>query len=242
MKFEIMFRSSFQEERVAKDSKLQAVFSKLSGVLPRAEDFQGNTIPKIMSSDIIESVLADSPVPVPTNTWPTNDPFCFPHHHQPASSSPPSHYTDDTPGNEDVVSDVATLTRRLEQELRAAKRTHLSCGEVLLPCGLLQRVARDIATMAESEPCGLRGCHLYVLFEPHGTLPSTRIGKIECDPGTACTFELYLTLKQSSNGWNFLPQFIRNLTRGGTVVLSPAYTLSKKKLYRSYVEQLHPEK
>ncbi|KAF7269828.1 hypothetical protein GWI33_017147 [Rhynchophorus ferrugineus] len=62
-----MFRSSFQEERVvAKDSKLQAVFSKLSGVLPRAEDFQGNTIPKIMSSDIIESVLADSPVPVST--------------------------------------------------------------------------------------------------------------------------------------------------------------------------------
>lgn len=66
----IMFRSSFQEERVAKDSKLQAVFSKLSGVLPRAEDFQGNTIPKIMSSDIIESVLADTPVPVPTSKFP----------------------------------------------------------------------------------------------------------------------------------------------------------------------------
>lgn len=65
-----MFRSSFQEERVAKDSKLQAVFSKLSGVIPRAEDcFQGNDVPKIMSSDIIESVLADSPVPVPTSKF-----------------------------------------------------------------------------------------------------------------------------------------------------------------------------
>lgn len=66
-----MFRSSFQEERVAKDSsKLQAVFTKLSGVLPRTEDFQGNNIPKIMSSDIIESVLADTPVPVPTSKFP----------------------------------------------------------------------------------------------------------------------------------------------------------------------------
>ncbi|XP_066139718.1 protein charybde-like [Euwallacea fornicatus] len=237
-----MFRSSFQEERVAKDSKLQAVFSKLSGVFPRAEDcFQGHTIPKIMSSDIIESVLAD-PVPVPTNTWPS-DPFNYSHHHQSSTPPPsPANFADDTPLSEDVIYNAATLTLRLEQELRAAKRSHLSCGEVLLPCGLLLRVARDIASMAESEPCGLRGCHLFVLFEPHGALPSTRIAKVECDPGTACTFELYLTLKQSSTGWNFLPQFLRNLTRGGTVVLSPAYTLSKKKLYRSYVDQIQPEK
>lgn len=237
-----MFRSSFQEERVAKDSKLQAVFSKLSGVIPRAEDcFQGNDVPKIMSSDIIESVLADSPVPVPTNTWPT-DPFCYGRHHQPATPPPSPSFANDTQLSEDVVFNVATLTRRLEQELRAAKRSHLSCGEVLLPCGLLQKVARDIASMAESEPCGLRGCHLYIVFEPQGALPSTRIAKIECDPGTPCTFELYLTLKQSSTGWNFLPQFLRNLTRGGTVVLSRAYTLSKKKLYRSYVDQIQPAK
>ncbi|XP_076257857.1 protein charybde-like [Rhynchophorus ferrugineus] len=235
-----MFRSSFQEERVvAKDSKLQAVFSKLSGVLPRAEDFQGNTIPKIMSSDIIESVLADSPVPVSTNNWP-NDPYCHPHHRNNQSNTPPSPTTLPEDVSDDVVSNATTLTRRLEQELRAAKRTHLSCGEVLLPCSLLQRVARDIASMAESEPYGLRGCHLYIIFEPQGGLPSCRIGKIECDPSTACTFELYLTLKQSSNGWNFLPHFLRNLTRGGTVVLSPAYTLSKKKLYRSNVEQTSP--
>ncbi|XP_030751889.1 protein charybde-like [Sitophilus oryzae] len=241
-----MFRSSFQEESLAKDSKLQAVFTKLSGVLPRAEDFQGNTIPKIMSSDIIESVLADSPVPVTTNNW-SNDQFCHPHHnhrnhhHQSQTTPPGGTLLEDVIGD-DIISNAATLTRRLEQELRAAKRSHLACGEVLLPCGLLQRVARDIASMAESEPCGLRGCHLYVIFEPQGGLPTTRIGKIQCDPGTACTFELYLTLKQSSNGWNFLPQFIRNLTRGGTVVLSPAYMLSKKKLYRSHADQPLVEK
>ncbi|CAH1183028.1 unnamed protein product [Ceutorhynchus assimilis] len=210
-----MFRSGLRHE--VKDSKLQGVFSKLSQVLPRAEDFPG----KIMSSDIIESVLADTPVPA--NPWPTN---YYPSYRQQTS-----------PDNEDIIRNVATLSRRLEQELRAAKRSHLACGEVLLPCGLLLRVACDISSMAESEPCGLRGCHLYVLFEPLGDLPSTRIAKIQCDPGTACTFELYLTFKQSGNGWNFLPQFLRNFTKGGSVVLSPAYTLSKKKLYRSYADQ-----
>ncbi|KAL1494421.1 hypothetical protein ABEB36_010020 [Hypothenemus hampei] len=204
-----MFRSSFQEERIAKDSKLQAVFSKLSGVLPRAEDFQGNSIPKVMTSDIIESVLADTPLPVPTDNW-SNDSFCYPHHHQPAAQSAPSPtLSEDTPLSDDIIHNIPTLTRRLEQELRAAKRSHLACGEVLLPCGLLLRVARDIASMAEMEPCGLRGCHLYVVFEPQGTMPSTRIAKIECDPGTVGTFELYLTLKQNSTGWNFLPQFLR---------------------------------
>lgn len=63
-----MFRSNFQEERVAggDSTKLQAVFSKLTGVLARAEDL-GNSNSKIMSSDIIESVLADTPVPVATS-------------------------------------------------------------------------------------------------------------------------------------------------------------------------------
>ncbi|XP_060522728.1 protein charybde-like [Cylas formicarius] len=231
-----MFRSSFQEERVVKDSKLQAVFSKLSGVLPRAEDFQGNSIPKIMSSDIIESVLSDTPVPVPTS-WPT-DTYCYTQQ-QPASS-PPQSLTDDVLLAEDcaVVASSTSLCHRLEQELRNAKRSHLSCGEVLLPCGLLQRVARDIVSMAESEPCGLRGCQLFLLFDAQQGTSPTKIGKIVCDPETACTFELYLTLKQNSIGWNFLPQFLRNLTRGGTVVISPAYTLIKKKLYRSYMEQI----
>ncbi|CAH0564291.1 unnamed protein product [Brassicogethes aeneus] len=204
-----MFRSSFQEERVNKDSKLQAVFSKLTGVLPRAEDL-GNGNPKTMSSDIIESVLADTPVPTNCNV----DPYVI---------------------TEDALTSIASLTRRLEQELRSAKRTHLSCGEVLLPCGLLSRISRDIVAMAESEPCGLRGCKLYLLFETDDGF-CTRLGAVQCDLTTASTFELYLTLKQSSTGWNFLPQFLRNLTRGGTVVISPAYTLSKKKLYRSFIE------
>lgn len=60
---------------------------------------------------------------------------------------------------EDIESETSAfmaLHQRLEEELRAAKRAQLSCGEVLLPPDLLRRIARDVLKMAESEPCGLR--------------------------------------------------------------------------------------
>lgn len=127
----------------------------------------------------------------------------------------------------------AALAKRLESELRAAKSAQLACGEVLLPADLLPRVARAVVSMADSEPCGLRGCTLFVNFETEAVC--RRLCTIKCDPGTVSTFELFLTLKQDATSWhNLLPQFLKNLTRGGTVMISPAFTLSKKKLYRSY--------
>ncbi|XP_018324751.1 protein charybde [Agrilus planipennis] len=130
---------------------------------------------------------------------------------------------------------VNALSQRLEQELRAAKRSHFSCGEVLLPCGLLQTISQDILSLADKEPCGLRGCTLYLNFE--GEEDCRRLSTVRCDPTTASTFELYLTLKQSSTKWNsFLPQFLKKITRGGTVVISSEYELQKKKLYRSYMD------
>lgn len=109
---------------------------------------------------------------------------------------------------EDCAAAVDALSKKLEEELRAAKRTHLSCGEVLLPCGLLQRIARDVIELADSELCGLRGCTLHVTFESEDERRT--LSTVKCDPYTASTFELYLTLKQSTAGWNFfLPQFLK---------------------------------
>jgi hypothetical protein len=61
-----MLRNRGEEDRPPKSSKLQAVFSKLSGVIPRAPELGS---PKTMSSDIIESVLVDSPVPAPSSEY-----------------------------------------------------------------------------------------------------------------------------------------------------------------------------
>ncbi|CAH1376434.1 hypothetical protein MTP99_017822 [Tenebrio molitor] len=205
-----MLRNRGEEDRPPKSSKLQAVFSKLSGVIPRAPELGS---PKTMSSDIIESVLVDSPVPAPSSYHPD----C------PAS-----------PDERGLCLTVSSLTHRLEMELRSAKRTHLSCGEVLLPCGLLHRISRDILSMAESEPYGIKGCLIYINFEASDEC--RKLSNVKCDPGTATTFELNLTFKQHSTGWNFIPQFLKNLARGGTIVVSPAYVLSKRKLYRSIVE------
>ncbi|XP_022916843.1 protein scylla-like [Onthophagus taurus] len=131
-------------------------------------------------------------------------------------------------------STISALSDRLGEELRAAKGTHLSCGEVLLPCDLLPRIARDILEKADSEPYGLRGCTLYLSFE--GAEECRKLCTIKCDPTTTSTFEVFLTLKQSTTGWNFLPQFIKKITRGGTIMISPNYDLTKKKLYRSFSE------
>lgn len=128
------------------------------------------------------------------------------------------------------ASSVRFLSKRLEEEIRSAKRTHLSCGEVLLPCGLLQKIAEDVINTAESELYGVKGCTLYLLFE--GEEDCRRLSNFKVDPLTPSTFEVYLTFKQANAGWTFLPQFLKKITRGGTVVISTEYELTKKKLYR----------
>ncbi|XP_022175708.1 protein charybde-like isoform X1 [Myzus persicae] len=139
---------------------------------------------------------------------------------------------------EDIESETSAfmaLHQRLEEELRAAKRAQLSCGEVLLPPDLLHRIAHDVLKMAESEPCGLRGCTLYLNFE--GEQECRKIGTIKCDTNTVSTFELFLTLKQNPrNTWSLIPLFIRNFTSGGTIVIDQEFTIEKRKLYRSFLE------
>ncbi|KAF7274811.1 hypothetical protein GWI33_012520, partial [Rhynchophorus ferrugineus] len=104
---------------------------------------------------------------------------------------------------------VEALAKRLEAELREAKNTHLSVGEVLLPNGLTVRIAQDIFKVADNEPCGLRGCTLYINFDGEGGF-NKRLCTFRCDPSTPSTFEVHLTLKQSTAGWsNILPQFIK---------------------------------
>ncbi|XP_022916845.1 protein charybde-like [Onthophagus taurus] len=128
---------------------------------------------------------------------------------------------------------VGALSKLLETTLRSAKHSHLSCGEVVLPSGLLEEISRQIYNEADSELYGLRGCTLYLNFE--GENECRKLSTIKCDQSTVSTFELTLTLKQSTAGWNsFLSQFIKKITRGGTMMISPDFKLEKRKLYRSY--------
>lgn len=60
---------------------------------------------------------------------------------------------------------VNELSQRLQAELRAAKSRHLSCTEVSLPWDLTPRIAADMIKTSEREPCGVRGCAIFIDFE-----------------------------------------------------------------------------
>ncbi|XP_055384090.1 protein scylla [Condylostylus longicornis] len=128
------------------------------------------------------------------------------------------------------------LSLRLQSELRAAKSRHLACTEVLLPSDLLHRVAVEIFKVSEKEPCGLRGCTVFIEFEDEPS-NTRRIASLKIDPNTVSTFELYLTLKHDKSGWtSILPQFLKNLARSSTIMISPEFILTKNKLYHSFAE------
>ncbi|KAJ9591960.1 hypothetical protein L9F63_001472 [Diploptera punctata] len=195
----------FLEDPSHRDTKLRGVFNKISDIWQH----QNSVSRPKMSTEVIESILPER-FNVPIAGLSAKD-------------------------SEEDSGATEALARRLEEELRAAKSAQLSCGEVLLPSDLLPRVARDVLNMAENEPCGLRGCTLFINFETDQMC--RRIGTIKCDPNTVSTFELSLTLKQDSSTWHsLLPQFLKNLTKGGTIMISQGFTLEKKKLYRSYLD------
>ncbi|XP_029029502.1 DNA damage-inducible transcript 4-like protein [Betta splendens] len=128
---------------------------------------------------------------------------------------------------------LATL---LESCLSRAKKTTLHCSSVLVPEKLTRRVAREVLRLAAGEPCGLRGCVLYVHLELDRGC--RRLERVVCDAGVVPTFELTLVLKQDGAAWPslrdvfllgscFAPTFRHALK------LSPGFRLMKKKLYSS---------
>lgn len=124
--------------------------------------------------------------------------------------------------------------------LRDAKERHLECTEVLLPCDMLERIAIDMLSASDEEACGIRGANIRIEFDNGDGSGSNEIAICNTDLNTVATFELRLTLKQehSRSKWisSIMPQFIRNLTRASTIVISRDYTLSKHKLNYSFAE------
>lgn len=147
--------------------------------------------------------------------------------------------SDDEPSERQTA--CQALMTRLEQALREAKLLHLQCGEVLLPHDLTWRIADQVLTASDFEPCGLRGCLIYIHLQDKnkssGEEPR-RVGVVKCDPNTVATFEIHLTLYQDSANWWSLRHLIPNkllqtLGKRTSLVVSSRFLLHKKKLYRS---------
>ncbi|KAJ3585641.1 hypothetical protein NHX12_014360 [Muraenolepis orangiensis] len=150
-------------------------------------------------------------------------------------------------GEEENAVDEDALTRRLattlEECLSRAKATTLRCSAVLAPERLTRRVARHVLRQVASEPCGLRGCVLYVELDEGAVGGGIRpLERLACDAAVVPTVELTLVLKRDRGGvgggwlglrrllgaaWSLAPAF------RPAVRLSPGFRLVKRKLYSS---------
>ncbi|OCT97193.1 DNA damage-inducible transcript 4-like protein [Xenopus laevis] len=128
------------------------------------------------------------------------------------------------------------LASMLENCLYNAKCTKLHCTKILVPKGLLTRVAQEILKFSLTEPCGLRGCILHVNLECGGK--NLTLDTLAYDSAVEPTFEVNLVLKRESQLWDHLNDFhipgtwFLSLFRG-IVKLSPKFLLTKNVLYFS---------
>ncbi|XP_028661001.1 DNA damage-inducible transcript 4-like protein [Erpetoichthys calabaricus] len=128
------------------------------------------------------------------------------------------------------------LAKMFENSLSRAKTTKLHCTELLVPEKLTRRIARDVLRLSSGEPCGLRGCILYVNLEVENMCK--KLDRIIYDSTVVPTFELTLVFKQDGSVWPSLRDFFligACFTPGfrHAVKLSPGFRLIKRKLYSS---------
>ncbi|XP_054608543.1 DNA damage-inducible transcript 4-like protein [Dunckerocampus dactyliophorus] len=142
------------------------------------------------------------------------------------------------PRNTDATDDrrCLQLAKMFESCLSRAKRSMLHCSSVLVPEKLTRRIAGEVLRLASCEPCGLRGCVLYVLLELDKGCQ--QLERIVYDTNVVPTFELTLVFKQDGTAWPSLRDFLfmgtcfaPNFRRA--LKLSPGFRLVKKKLYSS---------
>lgn len=68
---------------------------------------------------------------------------------------------------------IQFMAKRIEAVLRAAKENILNCSELLIPQLMIAKIAAQVIRMADSEPCGVRACVLYVCLEDEGSSLTT---------------------------------------------------------------------
>jgi len=169
-----------------------------------------------------------------------SEPIDIPKRDGPSPCPPPSYDSwreDPLPTYMDVANPefvTAQIAEQIEAGLKRAKTSTLDCVEVLIPLNLTQQIALDVLSSSDSEPCGLRGCILYINFEDD----SKEVRRIGCvrpvGSNPVPTFELYLTLKQANSGWlTAVSNRIWKSLGRKSIVISESYQLSKKRLFRS---------
>ena len=113
-----------------------------------------------------------------------------------------------------------------------------------LPKSTLNKILKQLVNLGESEPYGVRGGTLVVMFcsssSTQSSLAPVKIGKFPLDPQTVSTYELHLTIKSTNQLKLKVANILRRIQgKNGRLIVDEDYCLEKKKLYRSSYSALH---
>ncbi|CAG5131363.1 unnamed protein product [Candidula unifasciata] len=112
------------------------------------------------------------------------------------------------------------------------------CSQMIYPPDLVSRITSDVLRLSVSEPCGLRGCAIYMILQEKDR--AFKLGTIFGNPLAPPTFEIHLTLKEDDRSWKKL-QKVYYTIRGCLLnsqwsampkILCSSYHLEKRRLYR----------
>ncbi|XP_042214560.1 protein charybde-like [Homarus americanus] len=131
---------------------------------------------------------------------------------------------------EGEVAAKVSMVQQLTQEV-TSRADALGCGQVMVPNGLIDEVTAQVLRLADSEPCGLRGGVLHVLYDD-GQQGEQELTRVVLDPTMPNTYEVYLTLTPDTTTWyHKMSRIIKPLRKSSPLLLSTRFKLEKRKLY-----------
>merc|ERR1712203_1330712 len=127
-----------------------------------------------------------------------------------------------------VASEIQSgLELQIELKQKLLEAIEEKSGKTLqFPSNLLQEISGHVIQEATLEPCGLKGCLIFIYFE--GENDCQYLNTLRCDPATIPTFELTLTLRQNQakSRASWIPDIVkRNFSVMPNVAVSTSYRL-----------------
>uniref|UniRef100_A0A0B6Y2H1 Uncharacterized protein n=1 Tax=Arion vulgaris TaxID=1028688 RepID=A0A0B6Y2H1_9EUPU len=125
----------------------------------------------------------------------------------------------------------------IEAAIQDAAEKKFYC-QIMYPPDLVSHIAQDVLRLSIVEPCGIRGCAIYILLQEKGK--SRKLATIFGNPSAPPTFEIHLTLKEDDRSWKKF-QKVYYTIRGCILnsqwtampkILCSVYHLEKRRLYR----------
>ncbi|KAG7176494.1 protein charybde-like [Homarus americanus] len=114
------------------------------------------------------------------------------------------------------------LRGRVEEEVRKYTQNN-----IVLPPTLLDQVADHVLYLSKDEPCGLRGCVIFVAYEDP-ELGEQCLAQVKADKNMPSTHFLVLKLKPDPTSWyTKMARIFRSLGGKRRMIVSPKYELTK---------------